>query len=295
MPTQTSSVSSLSGLVQRVPFNVPSEIREVSMKKITWILASFLILVGALPALGQRAESGNGPTLGVARVGLADGDVTVQRGGSDTPTDARGGRPLVASDVIATGRASRTEVQIGPANFVRLDADSAVRILELGNRSYRFEVLSGTATYSQMRGGEADTAIEARHLSVRPLKEGVYRVAVRQAAQIDVTVRKGSAEVFTPRGSQMLKKGRRMIVRGDEQNAELRVVKADSKDAFDKWTNRRDKLLRQPQYRAGVWPYFGSWYPYWGVGFGHYRPRAYYVPRTRVVVRTANIGRRPRR
>jgi hypothetical protein len=256
------------------------------MKTVTWMLAALMLPLAALPTLAQPQDSGNTSMLGVARLSLADGDVTVQRGGAGDRMEASSGRPLVAEDVIATGPASRAEIQLGAANFARLEQSSALRILDLGNRSFRFEVVRGSATYSQLNRGEADVAIEARQLSLRPLKNGVYRVTLHEGAQVDVVVRKGKAELFTPRGVETLKKGRRAAIRLDEQAAEIRIVKADRKDVFDEWNQRRDRLLRtERSYRA----WGGPWFPYWGigVGFGHYWPRPYYIaPRSRVIVRT---------
>lgn len=253
------------------------------MKTLTWMLTALML---PLPALAQQADSRDTSMLGVARLSLADGDVTVQRGGAGDRTQASSGRPLVADDVVATGPASRAEIQLGVANFARLEQSSELRILDLGNRSFRFEVVKGTATYSQLNRGEADVTMEARQISVRPLANGVYRVTVHEGTQVDVVARKGKAELFTPRGVETLKKGRRAAIRLDDQAAAIRIAKADRADAFDEWNQRRDKLLRGER-RYSVWG--GPWFPYWGigVGFGHYWPRAWYAPRPRVVVRAA--------
>lgn len=261
------------------------------MKTLTWKLAALMLPLAALPALAQPADSRNTSMLGVARLSLADGDVTVQRGGAGDRLQASGGRPLVAEDVVATGPASRAEIQLGPANFARLEQSSELRILDLGNRSFRFEVMTGSLIYSQLDRGDADVSIEARQLSVRPLKNGVYRVTLHEGAQVDVVVRKGKVELFTPRGVETLKKGRSAAVRLDGQDAEIRVAKADREDAFDEWNQRRDKLLRGERgYRAWV----GPWFPYWGIGVGYWWPRPYYVARPSVIVRAvARPGGRP--
>jgi hypothetical protein len=249
----------------------------------------------------DRDRDNEGVSLGVARVSIADGDVYVQRGKSGDRMRALGGMPLLAHDAIGTGLSSRAEVQLGPANFIRLRGESEVRFVDLGNRFYRVEVVKGEATYSELRGGEAEVEIEAQHVTIRPLKRGVYRILVREAGQADLTVRNGEAEVASGVGVQRVKKGRRVAIRAEQPGAKVRTVKADREDTFDKWNERRNSQLeREPLYRAWGWPgfYYDPWYPdYLGFGYGYYGWPGFYGPRTFVtvhapVVRGGHRGRR---
>ena len=218
-------------------------------------------------------DDGRRGDVGVARVSVADGDVEVNRGDTGDRMQARGGMPLAGNDTIATGRSSRAEVQLGPGNLVRLGEESRVRIVDVGNRYFRVEVLSGTVNVSQLRGGEADIDVMTPNTTVRPLKTGVYRVLVREA-QTDLTVRKGEAEVVSSRGGEKVKSGQRASVRGPRQNPEFRIAGADPKDSFDRWNERRDDVL-EPRSRTGgvlfgggYGPYGGYGYPFWGPSFG---------------------------
>ncbi len=204
---------------------------------------------------------------GVARVSIADGEVELQRESGDR-MQARGGMPMMSRDAISTGRSSRAEVQLGPGNLVRLSEDTRLRVIDIGNRYFRIEVLSGTVNVSQLRGGEADIDVMAPNTTVRPLKRGVYRITVREGAQTDLTVRKGEAEIVSGGGGQKVKSGHRASVRGDRQSAELRVNDADAKDSFDRWNERRDDVL-EPNYGGGGLLYGGGLYdPFWGPGLG---------------------------
>ncbi len=222
---------------------------------------------------------------GTARVSVADGDVEILRGDTRDHLPARGGMPLVGNDSISTGRSSRAEVQLGPGNLVRLNEDTRVRIVDVGNRYFRMEVLTGTINVSQLKGGEADIDVMAPNTTVRPLKAGVYRVTVREGGQTDLTVRKGEAEIVSNRGGERVKSGHRASVRGERQNPELRVSDAEPKDSFDRWNERRDDVL-EPHYRGGGGLLYGGYggyggggygYPFWGPGYGYgygrfYRP-----------------------
>ena len=214
---------------------------------------------------GNRPENqrDNRGDAGVARVSIADGDVEVLRGDTRDRLPARGGMPLAGNDSIATGRSSRAEVQLGPGNLVRLNEETRLRIVDVGNRYFRIEVLSGTVNVSQLKGGEADIDIMAPNTTVRPLKTGVYRVTVRDGGQTDLTVRKGEAEIVSSHGGEKVKSGHRASVRGERQSPELRVSDAQPKDAFDRWNERRDDVLEPHYYRGG-----GLLYGGYGSGYG---------------------------
>ena len=227
----------------------------------------------------QNNQPPNGPgdsddhrDAGVARVSVADGDVELVRGDSRDRLPARGGMALAGNDSISTGRSSRAEVQLGPGNLVRLSEESQLRIVDVGNRYFRVEVLRGTVNVSQLRGGEADIDVMAPNTTVRPLKTGVYRITVRDGGQTDLTVRKGEAEIVSSRGGEKVKSGRRASVRGDRQNPELLVSNAEHKDSFDRWNERRDDVL-EPNFRGGGGSLYGGYgggygYPFWGPGLG---------------------------
>ncbi len=240
---------------------------------------------------GPSNGPGNGPgyssdmdgdgrnDVGVARVSVADGDVEVLRESGDR-MQARGGMPLMSHDTISTARASRAEVQLGPGNLVRLNEDTRLRVLDIGNRFYRVEVLTGDVSITQFKGMNADITVIAGNANVRPLKAGIYRVVVRENIQTDLTVRKGEAELASGRDSEVIKSGKRATVRGDRQSAELRVQGAGDKDGFDRWNERRDDVLEpntggRGAYYGGVgygYPWgWGGWggygYPFWGSGF----------------------------
>ncbi len=233
---------------------------------------------------GSGDETHAGPALGVARISVTGGDVRVRRGESGNEIRGRASMALVGGDLILTGPRSRAEVQLDRANFIRLGEQTELKIGELGNRRFQLELLKGLVNYSQLRGGEADVDLETRQVTVRPLKKGVYRVEFGAGGETNITVHEGAAEVASSRGVEKLKKGRRMTVRGDAPDAQLRTAQAAPKDSFDQWNKRRDKLLKRDRTRR-IWGY-PPFYPYYaGFGYGYYwGPGFYYGPRLRTVV-----------
>ena len=234
----------------------------------------------------------NGPALGVARVSLANGDVTLRRGESGDWMQAQVNSPLVEGDSIAAGAGSRAEVQLDYSNLLRLGPDTEVHMANLENRRYRVQVERGVVTYSELRGGEADVDIETPLVAVRPGKNGRYRVEAHGDGEVWVIVRKGEAEIASPEGVEVLKKGKRMIVRAGQEKdgSEFIITNATPRDEWDEWNERRDKSLRKSEsYRYvsrsiygaedlddhGHWVYvprYGNcWFPSVNIGWAPYR------------------------
>jgi hypothetical protein len=87
--------------------------------------------------------------------------------------------------------------------------------------------------------------VDTPNISVRPTKIGAYRISVTEAGQTELTVRAGDVEVFSPRGSQWVSAGQLMIARGSTADPEFQVVAAPAADAWDAWSDSRDRVLTQ--------------------------------------------------
>lgn len=212
----------------------------------------------------RRGSENREPTLGVARVSLTDGDVSLIRASRDA-VQAQAGMPLVLGDRFVTGTRSRAEIQFDGGNFARLGPDTEVRIGELGNKRFEIEVLSGLVSFSQFKGFEADVDVETSLATVRPIKPAVFVVEHHDAGQTDVTVRDGAVEVFTDEEIEKVKSG---LLSVRSAPAALRTAKAEPKSAFDDWAKRRDKLLERDGRAA--WQRWTPGYLGFGMGFGRY-------------------------
>src|SRR5437867_8292874 len=206
-----------------------------------------VFLYGGLPLL--RAEDGDAEH-GVARIGMINGSASVRRGDAGEWVSAAVNAPLTAQDMIATGEGSRAEVQFDHANFIRLGANTELRITELQNRRYQLQLARGTADFRVLRSSDADVEVDTPSVSVRPRQRGTYRISVLENGESEITVRSGEVEVFTPRGVETLRAGRTMLVRGDPASPEYQVVAAMAEDDWDRWNEQRDRQLeRSTSYR----------------------------------------------
>lgn len=206
-------------------------------------IAKFLSIGFFLPCLIWAQE--DEPGRGVARVSLINGDVSIRRSDSGDWVAAAPNSPLVAADQVLTGPGSRAEVQFDYANFLRLSSDTEIRIAQLENRRYQIQVARGTVMVDVLRESEADFEVDTPNVSVRPVKRGMYRITVTPDGDSEITVREGEAEAFTPRGTERLRSGRTMLVRGSADSPDYQMVRAPDRDEWDRWNDERDKRLER--------------------------------------------------
>jgi hypothetical protein len=198
-----------------------------------------LVLALVLTGMTWAAEDDE-PGRGVARISLMNGDVSVHRGDSGDFVAAAVNAPLTVDDSVVTGADARAEVQFDSANLVRLSANAEVRLAELDNQHYTVQVARGLVTFRVLRESDADVEISTPNVSVRPAGIGTYRIEVRENGDSEITVRSGSADIFTPSGSQQLQAGRTMMARGSASDPEFRIVAAIGRDEWDSWNENRD-------------------------------------------------------
>lgn len=204
-----------------------------------------LLIFGALPlgvVWAQESEEDLGH--GVARLSVINGDVSVRRGDTGDWVAAAVNAPIVVEDSVFVGATSRAEIQLDYANMVRLASNTEMRFSELEYRRYQLQLARGTVTFSVLRDSDADVDLSTPNVSVRPLKKGRYRVAVRDNGDTEITVRSGEVEVFTPLGVETLRPGKTMLVRGTASDPQFQVLAAIARDEWDRWNEERDKQLK---------------------------------------------------
>jgi hypothetical protein len=238
----------------------------------------------------QEDVDPDSPNHGAARISVMNGDVSVRRGDNGDFLAAVVNAPLVVGDRVLTGPNGRAEVQFDSANMIRVGANSEIRLSELAYRHYQIQLAHGVATFRVLRPSNADVEVSTPQASIRPKREGTYRLAVRDDGQSEITVRAGEVEVFTPRGAETLYAGKTMQMRGTVSEPEFQVVAANGDDEWDGWNRDRDRILmssRSPRYvnpdvygtedldANGRWvpdPTYGTvWAPQVGPGWAPYQ------------------------
>src|ERR1051326_413991 len=210
-------------------------------------LTFFVILLLAVTAspLARAQDDPEDQKRGVARVSLINGEVTVRRGDSGEWVAAALNAPLMAEDRIATSPNSRAEVQFDAGNILRIGGNAEVRLTQVDYSRYQMEIARGTVTYTVAKPAGVSIEVDTPNVSVRPAKQGIYRISVTEAGESQVISRSGEVEVFTPRGSQWVNTGQMLMARGSGADPEYQIVAAAPLDEWDRWNQQRDQVLIQ--------------------------------------------------
>src|SRR5579872_5651062 len=197
------------------------------------------------PDANRNDEQADAPDRGVARISVMNGNVSVRRGDSGDLVAAIVNAPLTIGDRLVTGD-GRAEVQFDSANMLRLGPSSEVRFSELQYHRYQIQIAAGVASFRVLRDSDAQVEISTPSISVRPMRRGVYRVNVRPDGTTEITLRGGAeGEVFGPRGSESIRDGSTMLVRGSSDDPEFQVTGASPEDEFDRWAGSRDQQFER--------------------------------------------------
>jgi hypothetical protein len=190
-----------------------------------------------------RAQDPDDLKRGVARISLMNGEVSVRRGDSGDWVAGVVNAPLLTGDQISTGANSRAEVQFDSANMLRIGANAEIHLAQLEDRRFQAELARGTVSFRVLRASDANAEVDTPSVSVRPSKQGSYRITVKDTGETEVTARTGDVEVFTPRGSQWIYAGQTMVARGTTADPEFQIVAAVAPDDWDRWNDTRDGVM----------------------------------------------------
>jgi len=221
------------------------------VKQSNWTSLIILICLLGLPGTLKAEE----PEPGVGRVSLINGDVSTMRGDSGDWVASTVNAPVVQGDKIATGKQSRTEIQLDYANIMRLDQGTEARIAELSHGRIQVQLAQGQLSLTVLKDNEANVEVDTPNVAVRPIQEGVYRIQVLSDSQSLVIVRNGEAEISTGQGSARVGKNDMITIRGAD-NPEYKVSQAPGIDTWDDWNNERNRQIQDAQ----SWRYANNYY-----------------------------------
>ncbi len=216
------------------------------MKKSLFPLFFFSFILGA--SLFLRCEEEIKYTNdSFARLSSIDGRVYIQKSGSSALEDGVVNMPIEEDTLVATAD-GRAEIDLGKKNFVRLDKDAKLEILNMPNKEsdvIRLRVVKGNI-YLRVQRLEKEKTLEIHtpDASCYLLGEGLYRIDVRENKKTDVFVFSGLTEVAGAEGSTLLKSEQSLsAARGRFDSRPSRFM-AVAEDGFDRWNEARDSRTR---------------------------------------------------
>jgi len=182
----------------------------------------------------------------VARLSFVDGKTFIQRASDLGFEDGVLNAPISEGDRLGTAE-GRMEVHFGRGNYIRLDNDSKLDILNLpkkGDDIVRMRVWSGSmylvvGNLAKEKGIEIHTADSSFYV----LDKGVYRVNVRENRDTEVLVFRGLIEVAGEGGSTLVKAEQRLEVAEGRFDGKPSAFMAVPDDAFDRFNTSRNSQL----------------------------------------------------
>ncbi len=199
----------------------------------------------ALCAAAQQAD----PPTRVARIDVAEGSVQYQLAAEGQPRPADARWPLTTGDTVWTDPGARAELHAGSATL-RLDSASTLGFTVLDDRTTQVRLTAGTVGV-QVRSLEAGERFEVDtpNLALVLDRPGRWRIDVDASrGTTRLTADAGAAgtlygeraEAFPLAGPQRREFSGRNLAGGSTASVAVAVA-----DAFDRWSDARDRLLAQ--------------------------------------------------
>ena len=177
----------------------------------------------------------------------------------------------MAGDTLLTNSSSRAEIQLDYGKVLRVGPNSEVRFSGMDIKSFQVQIAAGTVTFRVLRPSESQAELDTPSVAVHPLRQGIYRVGVREDGTSEITVRSGEAEIYSQKGTERLSPGRTMYARGSSTDPEFQVSEAIPLDSWDRWNDERDRYLADGSRQSDLYlppnialstgnlDYYGSW------------------------------------
>jgi hypothetical protein len=184
----------------------------------------------------------------VARMSYVDGKTFIQRASDLGYEEGILNMPVSEGDRLGTAE-GRMEVHFGRGNYVRLDNDTKLDILNLpkkGDDIARMRVWSGSiylvvGNLVKEKGIEIHTADSSFYI----LDKGIYRVNVRENKDTEILVFRGLIEAAGEGGSTLVKADQRLEVSEGRFSAKPSSFMAVADDGFDRFNESRNSQLGQ--------------------------------------------------
>ncbi len=209
-----------------------------SLKRL-WGTLTALAVVFPFLAFGQSAAYYD---RSYTRMSYVQGDVYVQRAQDLGYEKGEINLVVVQGDKIGS-RAGRLEIQLGRRNYLRLDNDTQVDLINLPGRDgdpTKLHVLAGSIFLRvQTLDREKNFEVHTPDASFYLLTAGSYRVDVRENRETEFSVISGSAEAAGEEGSVSVEDGQQVSAANGRFTSAPGALPARSDD-FGGWNESRD-------------------------------------------------------
>lgn len=202
-------------------------------------LVFIALILFLLPAYAYSSNPGS------LRISLIQGDVQVKTEDTSEWVPASINMPLRDSDRLWVPESGRSELQLRDGTYMRLDENSSLEILTIGDDSFQFYLTTGHA-YVNFRGLrdsllQMDTPVS----SIRAYDRSKFKIDVSPDGFTDISVFKGTVYAESRNGKTRVSAGKTLSV-GEDFFADLSPL--GSSDEWERWNRGRDRQLDEGRY-----------------------------------------------
>ncbi len=180
----------------------------------------------------------------VGRVSFIEGKAFIQRAADIGFEEVVVNDPVAEGDRLGTSD-GRMEIQFGRRNYLRLDSNTKVDVLNLprrDNETIRFRVWSGHVyfTINNLKK-EKNIEIHTPDASFYVLDNGVFRIDVEEGRGTEILVFKGLVEAAGEQNSYLVKSEQRLEMAEGRFSSRPGGFRPVADDSFDRWNQSRDQ------------------------------------------------------
>ncbi len=246
-----------------------------------WAVVLFSVLV-SIPVFAIDVDEDdefadiNAP---VVRIKFLEGKAAVKRVDSDEWESAVVNLPLVEGDEIRTEPRARLEIQFDNDTYLRLDENSSLKLVSIGEEGSAISIYQGILVLSVMEfdSSKGYLEIDAPRTTIAVAEAGRYRVEAGNDYQRTVKVKVwdgGMARLYSMDSGFTLRNDQSASMELEGVYAGRWNVETTSgyRDSFDDWSASRDELINESLkdahygsyydddlYGADDLSYYGSW------------------------------------
>lgn len=208
------------------------------------------LLVAATPSSAQDAGS-----YGYFRT--LEGSASVLPVGADQAAELAVNQPILTGDRILVDAGSRLEVVLPDTSRLRLDGGADLTLSALANSgdeasdTTQLTLTDGLIQLVVPEAVQTETRIDTGNATAYVREPGTYRIEARGVRSTEVTVRQGSLEVLTRRGSSLVRQGDAIRIEGDDWPQET-LVDAGPEAALERWGDQLEAEIARAQVPSAV-------------------------------------------
>jgi len=220
-----------------------------SKKYLANIMSKTALLMLSLTLTGVCWADDSDPAGRVARLGLVEGQVSIEPAGVDEWAAADSNRPVTSGDKLWADADARAELSLGSA-VVRLASATAFSFLNLDEHGAQMQVTAGTVSV-HVRSMRDTLELDTPNVAVAFLGPGDYRVEVNDAGDTTVVKVSGGTAEVTGGGQDFAVHPQQLATFTGTGEVAEDVASLGAPDAFDRWAYDRDRQAQDAQ----AWSY----------------------------------------